>query len=73
MNSEEAKATTQNIELVDINYPPPAAALKMACERTLFKVSGLDKLKNADKAFLTKMTDLEIDLSESVVNSQDID
>ena len=69
----EAKTKNQNTELVAVNRPPPAAALKMAHERTLLKVCNLDGLKRADKALLTKMTDLEIDLSEAAVNSQNID
>ena len=34
MSSEEAKAKTQNTELVDVDCSPPAAALKVAHERT---------------------------------------
>ena len=34
MNTVEAKATVPNTEVVNINCPPPAAALKMAYERT---------------------------------------
>ena len=65
--------TIRNTELVDVEYPPSNAALKMAYERTLLKVSDLDGLNKADKELLTKMIDLEIDLSNSNVNSQQID
>ena len=73
MSSEEARATIQNTESVDVNFLSPAATLKKAHERTQLKVSGLDELNKADKALLNKMTDLEIHLSESPVNSQNID
>ena len=74
MSSEEAKSTTQNTELVDINRPPPAAALKTAYERTLLKVSSLDGLNKADEEdFDLEVTDLEIDLSDATVDSQSID
>ena len=36
-------------------------------------VSNFDGLKNAGKELLAKMTDLEIDLSDANVNSQNID
>ena len=73
MSSEEAKATTQNTELVDINCPLPNATLNIACERTKFTVSSLNELNKADKELLIKMTDLDVNLSNANVNSQDID
>ena len=73
MDKKEAEANIQNTQCVDINRPPPAAALKMTCERTLLKVSGLDELKRADEALLTKITDLEIDLTDADLNSQNIE
>ena len=65
--------TTQNHEVVDVNCPPPAAALKMVYERIKLRIFNLDGLKKADKGILAKMTDLEIDLSDSNVDAQNID
>ena len=65
--------TTQNTELVDVSYPPSDVALKASYERTSVKLSSLDELKKANKEILTKMTDLEIDLSDAGVNLQNID
>ena len=38
-----------NTELIDISYPPPIAALRMARESTKLIVSNLDGLKMAGK------------------------
>ena len=65
--------TTQNAELVDINCLPLAAVLKTVYEKIKFKASSLGGLKKADKEILTKMTDLDVDLSDADVNSQNID
>ena len=72
MSTEEAKATTKNAEPMDVEHSPSNAALKMAYERTSLRASCLDELKNAGGKLLTKMTDLEIDTSDSAVNSQNI-
>ena len=47
MGNQEVKATTQNTERADINYPPPAAALKIIYEGTQLKVFNLETLKQA--------------------------
>ena len=60
-----AKAATQSTELFDIN----CTTSEMAYERAQLKVSNLDGLKKADKQFLTKMTDLQVDLSNEDVKS----
>ena len=72
MHTKEAKATTQNAETMGIEYSPSSAASKMAYERTLLKVSGLDGLKKTNKEILTKITDLDGDLSDADINSQNI-
>ena len=72
MSTEESKATTQNAELMDVEYCPFSAASKMAYERTLLEVSGLDGLKKTNKEILTKTTDLDVDLSDADINSQNI-
>ena len=65
--------TTQNAELMDVEYSPPNAALEMAYKRTQLEAFDLDELKKADKEVLTKMMDLDIDLSDADVDSEDID
>ena len=70
MGNKEARATTQNTGFVDVNRPLPTAALNIAWERTQLKVSNLEALKEAGKELLTKMTDLDIDLTDADVNSQ---
>ena len=65
--------TIQNVEFMDVEYSPSNAALKMTYERTQLEVSDLDGLNGEDKELLTKMTDLDVDLSDADVDSEDID
>ena len=72
MSNEEVKTTTRNSELVDADRSQPTTALKMAHERIQLAVSDLGALKATEKQLLAKMTDLDIDLSDADVNSQNI-
>ena len=73
MINEEVKTTTRNSEIVDADRSPLTAALKTAHETTQLVVSDLGALKAVDKELLAKITDLEIDLSDAFVNSQNIE
>ena len=73
MSSEETKATTQSTELMDVQYSPSTAVLKTAHQGTQLAVSDLEGLNSTDKELLAKTTDLEIDLSDAVVNAQNIE
>ena len=49
MFGKVGEAQINNTEIIDINCPPPIAALRMARESTKLIVSNLDGLKMADK------------------------
>ena len=73
MSTEEAKATTKNAELMDVEHSPSNAALKMAYERTSLRASSLDAMNEEDEELLTRMIDLDIDLTDADVDSENID
>ena len=73
MSNEEVKTTIGDSELVDVECSLPIAVLKTAHERTQLALSDLGALNAADKEILAKMTNLDIDLSDGIMNSQNIE
>ena len=73
MSTEEAKATTKNAEPMDVEHSPSNAALKMLYERTSLRASSLDAMNEEDEELLTRMIDLDIDLTDADVDSENID
>ena len=73
MDIEEDKADIHSTKPIETNYSSSTTTSNVASERNKLIIFGLSKLKKTDAKFLSKMTDLDIDLSKCTINSQDVE